>query len=262
MAVQIIGSTSLSARCGAARRRVSTRRRCKARLRRGVHYLFNNAGVALAASFEHATIEEIEWQLSINLWGVIYGTKAFLPMMLDQREGCIINMCSVAGLIGAPGLSAYSISKFGVRGLTESLWRELEGTGVSAIAVHPGGIRTNIEVRAKSGVHAGDYEEKVRKALAEALVTPPKECARLILVGVERGRKRILPGKYATTLDLVSRLSPKYLGPNSPKSSRSATNEVRRCPPRPSRIADRRATRRARSCARARACSSARCRLE
>jgi len=177
------------------------------------HYLFNNAGVGLAATFEHATIEEMEWLLSINLWGVIYVAKAFLPSMLAQREGCIVNISSTAGLLGAPGLSAYCISKFGVRGLTETLWRELDGTGVSAVSVHPGGIATNIEARARRSVNAGDYERQVSKALADILVTSPEDCARDILDGVARGKKRILPGKYATTMSLVSRLSPGLYGP-------------------------------------------------
>ena len=177
------------------------------------HFLFNNAGVALAATFEHATIEEMEWLLSINLWGVIYGTKAFLPLMLAQREGCIVNMSSTAGLLGAPGLSAYCISKFGVRGLTETLWRELHGTGVSAVSVHPGGIATNINARARRGTHAGEYEDKVSKAVGDIIVTTPEDGAREILDGVARGKKRILPGKYATTMSIVSRLSPRLYGP-------------------------------------------------
>ncbi|MBY0411681.1 MAG: SDR family oxidoreductase [Burkholderiaceae bacterium] len=104
------------------------------------HFVFNNAGVTLIATIEHSTIEEIEWQLGINLWGVIFGPKAFLPMMLAQREGHTINVSSIFGLIGFYGQGAYNISKFGVRGLTECLWRELQGTGVSATTVHPGGV--------------------------------------------------------------------------------------------------------------------------
>jgi hypothetical protein len=93
------------------------------------HFVFNNAGVRLSGTFEHLSLDEIEWQLNTNLWGVIYGTKAFLPMLLAQREGCIINMSSTLGLVGLPLQSAYSVAKFGVRGLTECLWSELEGTG-------------------------------------------------------------------------------------------------------------------------------------
>ncbi len=91
------------------------------------HLVVNNAGATVVGTVEHLSIEEIEWQLGINLWGVIYGTKAFLPMMLAQREGCIVNISSVFGLVGFPLQSAYNISKFGVRGLTECLWSELDG---------------------------------------------------------------------------------------------------------------------------------------
>jgi len=104
------------------------------------HFVVNNAGATVVGTVEHLSIEEIEWQLGINLWGPIYGTKAFLPMMLKQREGCIVNISSVFGLVGFRLQSAYNISKFGVRGLTECLWSELEGTGVRAVCVtgrHP-----------------------------------------------------------------------------------------------------------------------------
>ena len=94
---------------------------------------------------------------------MIYGTKAFLPMMLAQREGCIVNISSVFGLVGFPLQSAYNISKFGVRGLTECLWSELEGTGVRAVCVHPGGIRTNIEKAGRRCAAAGDEEAASRR---------------------------------------------------------------------------------------------------
>ena len=106
-----------------------------------VHLLFNNAGTTLVGLFDNQSLDEMRWLVNINLWGVIYGTKAFLPMMLAQREGVIVNLSSVLGLVGFPTHSAYNITKFGVRGLTESLWSELKGTGVTAVCVHPGGPR-------------------------------------------------------------------------------------------------------------------------
>lgn len=175
-----------------------------------VDYLFNNAGVALKATFEHATLEDIDWQLSINLYGVIYCAKAFLPAMLAQRNGCIVNISSMAGFLGMPGIAAYCISKFGVRGLTETLWRELEGTGVTAVAVHPGGVRTNISADARRAARAGAIEDDTERALDKMLVTPPEECAAAILAGVKRGRRRIYPGKHATTFRLISLLPPRW----------------------------------------------------
>jgi NAD(P)-dependent dehydrogenase (short-subunit alcohol dehydrogenase family) len=172
------------------------------------HCVINNAGATVVGTVAHLSIEEIEWQLGINLWGVIYGTKAFLPMMLAQREGCIVNISSVFGLVGFPLQSAYNISKFGVRGLTECLWSELEGSGVRAVSVHPGGIKTNIEKAGRRAAAAG-VEEAAFEGLAEKmLVTPPEKCAADIIAGVERGRQRILTGSKSTTLHWLSRLMP------------------------------------------------------
>jgi NAD(P)-dependent dehydrogenase (short-subunit alcohol dehydrogenase family) len=98
------------------------------------HYIFNNAGIAVLATVEHVSIEEIQKVLDVNLWGVIYGTKAFLPIFLKQKEGCIVNVSSVFGLVATPCSVAYTMSKFAVRGLTETLWHELEGTGVRAVS--------------------------------------------------------------------------------------------------------------------------------
>jgi NAD(P)-dependent dehydrogenase (short-subunit alcohol dehydrogenase family) len=172
------------------------------------HFVVNNAGATVVGTVAHLSIEEIEWQLGINLWGPIYGTKAFLPMMLAQRQGCIVNISSVFGLVGFPLQSAYNISKFGVRGLTECLWSELEGTGVRAVCVHPGGIRTNIERAARRALAAGDEETAFEGMADRMLVTPPEKCAADILAGVERGKKRILTGNLSTTLFWLARLLP------------------------------------------------------
>ncbi|MES2126820.1 MAG: SDR family NAD(P)-dependent oxidoreductase [Pseudomonadota bacterium] len=171
-------------------------------------YLFNNAGVALAATTEHSTIEEIEWQLSINLWGVIYLSKAFLPPMLARRSGHIVNLSSVFGIVGFPCQSAYNVSKFGVRGFTECLWLELEGSGVQATTVHPGGIRTDIGTNARLGQHAGAEEADIIAKFSKLLCTPPQQCADAILRGVARGKRRILTGHNARLTDWLARLLP------------------------------------------------------
>jgi NAD(P)-dependent dehydrogenase (short-subunit alcohol dehydrogenase family) len=172
------------------------------------HVVINNAGVAVVGTIEHLTIEEIEWQLSINLWGVIYGTKAFLPMMLAQSEGCIVNISSVFGLVGYPAQGAYNISKFGVRGLTECLWSELEGTGVRAVCVHPGGIRTNIEKAGRRCDAAGEEEARFSLLADKLLKTSADACAGEIIAGLERGSKRIVTGHRSRTLYWLSRLLP------------------------------------------------------
>jgi short-subunit dehydrogenase len=172
------------------------------------HVVVNNAGTSVVGTVAHLSIEEIEWQLGINLWGVIYGTKAFLPMLLAQREGCIVNLSSVFGLVGFPIQGAYNVSKFGVRGLTECLWSELEGTGVRAVCVHPGGIRTNIERAARRCAAAGEEEQAFDGVAGAMLITPPEKCAADIIAGIERGRRRILTGHRSRTLYWLSRWLP------------------------------------------------------
>jgi len=172
------------------------------------HCVVNNAGATMIGTIEHMTVDEIEWQLGINLWGVIYGTKAFLPMMLAQSDGCIVNISSVFGLVGYPAQGAYNISKFGVRGLTECLWSELEGTGVRAICVHPGGIKTNIEKAGRRCAAAGEEEARFSALADKLLQTSPDECAADIIAGIERGQKRIITGNRSSTLFWLSRLMP------------------------------------------------------
>ncbi|MBA5607746.1 SDR family oxidoreductase [Duganella sp. FT3S] len=172
------------------------------------HYVINNAGATMVGTFAHLSTDEIAWQLDINMWGVIYGSKAFLPMMLAQREGCIVNISSVFGLVGFPLQSAYNISKFAVRGLTECLWSELAGTGVRAVCVHPGGIKTNIDKAGRRCAAAGSEERRFDQLATKMLVTPPERCAADILKGIASGKRRILTGKLSTTLYWLARLLP------------------------------------------------------
>ncbi len=174
----------------------------------GAHFLFNNAGVMLNGTFDHQSIEELEWQVNINMWGVIYGCKAFLPIMLAQHEGCLINISSVIGLIGYPTQSGYAIAKFAIRGLTECLWSELEGTGVRAIVVHPGGTKTNIKANTRMAANANHEEERYAGVGDKIMRTRPEDLVAEILAGVERGDKRIVPGYLAGRIFWLSRLLP------------------------------------------------------
>lgn len=179
------------------------------------HFVFNNAGVTLVAMIANMKIEELEWLLGINLWGVIYGTKAFLPMMLEQNEGHIINVSSVFGFVTVPTQSAYHIAKFGVRGFTECLSRELaldEECNVYATCVHPGGIDTNIARSARFGDGIGDYENKLAEDTQSALVTPPEEMAAAILNGVRKRKRRVVAGSGAKMVDWIARLFPASYG--------------------------------------------------
>ncbi|MBK9625153.1 MAG: SDR family NAD(P)-dependent oxidoreductase [Rhodocyclaceae bacterium] len=174
------------------------------------HFLFNNAGASIVGTVNHTSIAEFEWQLGINMWGVLYGTKAFLPMMLAQCEGCIVNISSIFGMISFPTQGAYNMSKFAVRGLTECLWSELDGTGVRAVSVHPGGISTNIGKVARKCAAAGAEEAMFDGKAEQMLLTPPAECAANIIKGVINGDRRVVTGHRARTVHWMSRLFPNY----------------------------------------------------
>lgn len=175
------------------------------------HYIINNAGTSVFASVEQATIEEFEKVIAVNLWGVIYGTKAFLPIMLRQKEGCIVNVSSVFGLLATPCSAPYTISKFGVRGLTETLWQELEGSGVRAVVVHPGGINTNIR-NVPDGENCGDAGRKIKAANIRQMTTSPRDCAVQIIDGLKSGKPRLLVGNGAKALFWISRIFPNSYG--------------------------------------------------
>ncbi len=172
------------------------------------HVIINNSGATVVGTVAHTSIEEFRWQLDLNMYGVLYGTKAFLPMMLAQREGWIVNISSVFGLLAFPTQGAYNMSKFAVRGLTECLWQELEGSGVKAVCVHPGGIKTNIEKAGRRVLLAGVEEAKFQEMGQKLLITPPEECAADIIRGMRNGEKRIITGNKSSTMFWLARLFP------------------------------------------------------
>lgn len=172
------------------------------------HFVVNNAGFAIIRTFERLTLQEIEKIINVNLWGVIYGSKAFLPIMLAQKEGCIVNISSAAGLLPFPGQAAYNMTKFAVRALTETLWQELEGNSVRAVVVHPGGIATNITRTSMSDSTINNYERKVMQGMLRTMTTTPEDCAKAIVAGLLRGEKRLLVGNGAKTTSFLSRLFP------------------------------------------------------
>jgi NADP-dependent 3-hydroxy acid dehydrogenase YdfG len=167
-----------------------------------VNLIFNNAGVALGSTVEHMAYEDVEWLMGINFWGVVYGTKAFLPHLKAAGEGHVVNMSSVFGLVAIPSQSAYNAAKFAVRGFTDALRLELdiEGCGVSCTTVHPGGIKTN-----SVAAVAGD-PEKARRDFEKNLITTPEKAARQILAAVRQDKRRALVGPDAKLIDLASRL--------------------------------------------------------
>jgi NAD(P)-dependent dehydrogenase (short-subunit alcohol dehydrogenase family) len=174
-----------------------------------VTLLINNAGVALIGTFEEISLDDLRWLMGINFWGVVYGVKYFLPILKQQPRAHIVNLSSVFGLIAPVGQSAYSASKFAVRGFTEVIRHELENTSVSVSCVHPGGIHTPIAKRARLGANAprNNHEEAIAR-FEQLTPTSPEAAAARILKGVERREPRILIGRDARQIDIVQRLRP------------------------------------------------------
>jgi NAD(P)-dependent dehydrogenase (short-subunit alcohol dehydrogenase family) len=171
--------------------------------------LVNNAGVALFGAAEQLSIEDIEWLMGINFWGVIYGVKHFLPILRRQPESHIVNISSVFGIISPAGQSAYAASKFAVRGFTEALRHELVGEPVKVTVVHPGGIKTNIANNARPGAGAPhEAMEKGRAIFNAAARTSPEAAAERIVRGVTRDEDRILIGMDAWAIDRIQRWAP------------------------------------------------------
>src|SRR3954454_10084172 len=170
----------------------------------------NNAGVTVSQPAASAAPEDDEWVFDINFWGVVHGTRAFLPILLEQGDGAIVNVSSVFGLIGWPTQSAYCASKHAVRGYTESLRHELRGSGVRAISVHPGGIATSIVDNAR--FHVDDLgntdHDALKRDFQTVARTSPEKAAETICRGVERGKSRILIGPDATLISVLARAAP------------------------------------------------------
>ena len=174
--------------------------------------VFNNAGVALAASAESTTPEDFHWIMNINFWGVVNGTQAFLPHLRKAGEGHVVNTSSLFGLVAFPSNSAYNATKFAVRGYTEALRIELDmqRAPIGVTCVHPGGIKTKIARSARVHDSIGELGipvtevgnfEKLFKVTAEA-------AAEVILDGVRRNQSRVLVGNDARGLDVLQRLAP------------------------------------------------------
>jgi NAD(P)-dependent dehydrogenase (short-subunit alcohol dehydrogenase family) len=173
-----------------------------------VDVLVNNAGVTVAATFEEQSLEDFEWVVGINLWGVVYGCKLFLPLLLRQDEAYVVNLSSMFGLVGMPRQTSYCATKFAVRGFSEALAVDLAGTRVRVLCVHPGGIRTNI---AKSARYGGPKSTQLRDKTVryfEKMGMSPEAAAARIVAAIERNAERLLitPETYVT--DVIKRLYP------------------------------------------------------
>jgi NAD(P)-dependent dehydrogenase (short-subunit alcohol dehydrogenase family) len=177
-----------------------------------LNILINNAGVALLGAFDEVDQAQMEWLININFWGVVHGTRAFLPHLGRQREAHVVNLSSIFGIVAPPGQTAYCAAKFAVRGFSESLRHELAmaNSPVKLSVVHPGGVLTNIVRNSRTGTGVTDNArraESIDRFDAIARTTPPI-AARRIVTGIEKNQPRILIGNDARLMDLLQRFRP------------------------------------------------------
>jgi NADP-dependent 3-hydroxy acid dehydrogenase YdfG len=173
-----------------------------------VHQIYNNAGIAFTGDIEVTTFADIERVMDVDYWGVVNGTKAFLPHLVESGDAHVINVSSLWGLFSAPGQGAYNSAKFAVRGFTEALRQEMRVAGhhVKVTAVYPCGIKTAIarNATAAEGLDKDALAELFDSRLAN---TSAERAARTILHGVRKNKASVLVGRGARTLDLFVRLN-------------------------------------------------------
>jgi short-subunit dehydrogenase len=175
-----------------------------------VTHLINNAGVGLFGTFEQISLEDFEWLMNINFWGVVYGCKVFMPVLKEQKKAHIVNLSSVFGFIAPPEHTAYCASKFAVRGFTESLRHELAGSNIIVSSVHPGGIKTGIARNSRLGKDTPEiYKTQGAKFFDSVAKTSPEQAAETIVRGIKSENPRILIGKDAHAISYIHRIFPK-----------------------------------------------------
>jgi short-subunit dehydrogenase len=177
-----------------------------------LNIVINNAGVALMGTFEEIDQAQMQWLFDINFWGVVHGTRAFLPHLKTLAEAHIVNVSSIFGIIAPPGQSAYAAAKFAVRGFSESVRHELAvaGSPVKLSVVHPGGVATAIARNSRTGVGVTDNARRAQsiERFETAAKTTPKDAALRIIRGIEKNEPRILIGNDARFMDLLQRFRP------------------------------------------------------
>ena len=180
----------------------------------GADLILNNAGVAHSATVAEMTMDNFNWIMDIDFWGVVYGTQAFLPHFLKRGSGHVANVSSIFGLIGVPTQSAYNAAKYGVLGFSEALRHEMVEHNVGVTAIHPGGINTNIvrHARMSQGPNAEAEHEQAIIKFQELTMTQPDKAAQIILKAIRKNKARVLVGPDAVFVDFIRRLAPvKYL---------------------------------------------------
>jgi short-subunit dehydrogenase len=176
-----------------------------------INIIINNAGVTVGGTLEDVSYENFEWLFGINFWGVVYGTKAFLPYLMQCSEGHIVNISSIFGLMPFPFQGTYCASKFAVRGFTETLIQELRSSHIGVTSVHPGGVKTNVANDARMEKLYGRTRDEVVKNSNRAFVTSPDRAAKKIVRAVKKGKKRLLIGPDAYIVDILVKICPLQL---------------------------------------------------
>ncbi|WP_237572247.1 SDR family NAD(P)-dependent oxidoreductase [Mycolicibacterium lacusdiani] len=173
-----------------------------------VNQIYNNAGIAFAGDVEVSGFKDIERVMDVDFWGVVNGTKVFLPHLIESGDGHVINVSSIFGIFSVPGQAAYNAAKFAVRGFTEALRQEmaLAKHPVKVTTIHPGGIKTGIarNMTAAEGIDVDELAKTFDKKLAS---TSPEKAAQIIMDGVRKNKARVLIGNDAKALDFIVRLT-------------------------------------------------------
>lgn len=173
-----------------------------------VNQIYNNAGIAFSGDVEISQFKDIERVMDVDFWGVVNGTKVFLPYLIESGDGHVVNISSLFGIFSVPGQAAYNSAKFAVRGFTEALRQEmiLAKHPVKVTTVHPGGIKTAIarNATAAEGLDQASLAEAFDKKLAK---TTPERAAQIILEAVRKNKARVLVGADAKILDVIVRIT-------------------------------------------------------
>ncbi|MCP4607502.1 MAG: SDR family oxidoreductase [Planctomycetes bacterium] len=177
-----------------------------------VNIIINNAGVNLTADVDQMKYEDLEWIMNINFWGVVYGTKEFLPHIRKAGEGHIVNISSLFGIVSVATQAGYNASKFAVRGFTEALRMDLEifDKNISATSIHPGGIKTDIIKNSRIVTKRGLFRnrDKAVRAFEKGSHTTANQAAAKIIRGIKKNKRRVLIGWDAIIIDISQRLFP------------------------------------------------------
>ena len=175
------------------------------------HIVCNNAGVGVFGPLAEATHKDWQWVMDVNVWGVIHGVEVFLPRLIAQKQGGhIVNTASMAGLAGMPGLGVYCASKFAVVGLTESLYRELSGSGIGASVLCPMIVNTQINASERNRPKELRNEGATTPSLADGQFTvtrviEPGEVAERVVRAIRDKSLYILT--HAESREILSRRS-------------------------------------------------------